>query len=354
LGFSRARIVLLAVLATLVGASVAFASHAGGPDPALTLATTQAASGEEVGFTISNTEAYSTYTIIVDSNNVVARGTDPEGDGETDKFKMPDLGSSEKSVTVEAQVKMPSAPPDTVFSGTQTMQYVLFPTTTTGPTSDTQPQPVPLAATPASQVTPVPAGTTTTPKSPSSTDNTSRTKHRTRHTTSNQDHSSNQTGGSGNSNSNSQSTTTPANSGGSTQAISRNTSIPTSRNPSAPTSQKPSGPVGAAGLQPPSGPPGGGLGGSLPTTTLPAGTAHITGSGGFPTALLVALALLALAAIAVGLTRMRNIDWRGFRFAFVGPHDADELRIGALSRAARSGAEAQEAIAVRKASRRAG
>jgi hypothetical protein len=81
------------------------------------------------------------------------------------------------------------------------------------------------------------------------------------------------------------------------------------------------------------------------------GTASITSDDGFPIAVLVALALLALAAIAVGASRLRYIDWH--RFALAGPQDPDEMRLGALARAARSGAETQQAIAVRKASRHA-
>jgi hypothetical protein len=349
---------LLAFVVLLVGASIAYASH-GGPDPALTLDQPQAASGEDVTFDIKNTEAYSTYTLMVE-NDVVARGSDPAGNGVHDKFTMPDYGSTEKTVTVQVQVEMPSQP-GTVFTGQQTMQYVLFPTAPTGPSPATQPDPVPLAATPASQAPPVPAATTTTTPSSSASpsNNTTRTQHHSKHTTKNTEHKSNPTGGSGTSTpkSNSNTTTAPANnfsSGGTDPiaGINANTSVPTTSK----TAQKPSGPVGTAGALPPTAPPPSGgapPSGSSPLTTPITGSATVTsGGGGAPAALIVALALLALAAIAVGASRLRYVDWQ--RFAFAGAHDPDELRIGALSRAARSGAEAQEAIAVRKASRRAG
>jgi hypothetical protein len=323
--------------AVLFGACLAYAAD----PPSLSVSKTEAASGEDVPFKITGTEAFSTYELKVE-DQVVARGSDPAGNGVDDKFKMPDLGSSEEDVTITATVQQPSSPDP--FVGTTTMRYVLFPTSPTGPTTDPQPEPVPLTATPAPQATPAPASTTTTPTTPKSTRGT----HHTNRTTSGNDHSSTPTGGTGNSNSTP--VTTPTNtptSGGS----GRTPHVHTPRHPSAPTALKPSGPVGTAGFQPPTGPPGGGLGGGPPTTTPITGTATITGSGGFPTAALVALALLALAAIGVGARRLRFVDWH--RFAIAGPHDPDEMRIGALSRAARSGAEAQEAIAVRKASRRA-
>jgi hypothetical protein len=345
MGFTRARIALLAVVAIFVAASVAYASHQA--DPELSLSRTQASSGEEVGFKIANTEAWSEYTLTVE-NEVVARGSDPAGNGIDDKFKMPDLGNAEKSVTVEVTVKQPSHTDP--FVGTATMQYVLFPTAPTGPTTQPQPEPVPLVPTPASQVSPTPA-TTTAPSAPSPTNRKKRATKRNKRTSGNKKQSSGETGGSGNS---TPTSTTPV---PTSTAPSAGTIAPapttSPRSASSPTPQKPSGPVGTAGFQPPSGPPPGGStpGGPPPSAPI-TGTATITGDGGFPTALLVALLLLALAALAVAATRTRYIDWHRFRFAFAGPHDPDEMRLGALARAARSGAETQQAIAVRKASRR--
>jgi hypothetical protein len=345
-GFTRARIVLLALVAIFVAASVAYASHQA--DPELSLSRTQASSGEEVGFKIANTEAWSEYTLKVE-NEVVARGSDPAGNGIDDKFKMPDLGNAEKSVTVEVTVKQPShADP---FVGTSTMQYVLFPTAPTGPTSQPQPEPVPLVPTPAAAVAPAPA-TTTAPSAPSSTKPRKRAAKRNKRTSGNKKQSSGETGGSGNS---TPASTTPAPTTTVPAAGITNPAPTTSpRSASSPTPQKPSGPVGTAGFQPPSGPSGGSTPGGTPPSAPITGTATITGDGGFPTALLVALLLLALAALAVAATRMNYIDWHRFRFAFAGPHDPDEMRLGALARAARSGAETQQAIAVRKASRRSG
>jgi hypothetical protein len=343
-GFARPRIFLVALgAAVLIAASLAYAAT----DPSLSLSRNQAASGEEVGFKISNTEAWSTYTLKVE-NEVVARGSDPAGNGIDDKFKMPDLGSAEKAITVEATVEQPSSP-GTAFVGTATMQYVLFPTAPTGPTSDPQPQPVPLAATPVSQVSPTPAQSATGPSTPA-TNQGKRTKHRSKHTTKNREPTS--TGGSGGESTPISTPTTPSapipSSGGSSSPSS---TFHTPKTPSAPTPQKPSGPAGAAGVAPPpTGPSGGGptSGGTL--TTPITGTARIT-SGGISTLLLVGLVLLALAAAAVGASRLRFVDWH--RFALAGADDSDEVRLGALSRAARSGAEAQQAIALRKASRRA-
>jgi hypothetical protein len=345
-GFTRARIVLLAVVAALVGASVAFAAN-GAPDPEISLSKTQAASGEEVGFKIANTEAYSKYTLKVE-NEVVARGSDPAGNGVDDKFKMPDLGSSEKTVTVEATVEQPSDPPDTHFVGTVTMQYVLFPTAPTGPTSDPQPEPVPLVATP--QSAPAEAAIPSPPASDPTTGTTHHKSTAKKHSTTNKKES---TSGSGGTSTPTPTTTTPAatpiapSAGSNTAAAIRRAQV---RTPTSPTTSKPSGPVGTAGIQPPTGGP---PTGSTPLTTPITGTATVSSSSGFPTAALVALALLALAALAVGATRLRFVDWHRFRFALAGPHDPDELRLGALARAARSGAESQQAIAVRKASRRA-
>jgi hypothetical protein len=330
-------LVLLATLAAfLLGAPAAYAVR-------FTVSKTEAASGEEVPFKITETEAFSTYTLKVESE-VVARGSDPAGNGVDDKFKMPDLGSSEKDVTVEATVQQPSSPGQD-FVGTTTMRYVLFPTSPTGPTSGPQPEPVPLALAPAAQTTPAPA-LTTIPSTPSSTKKTKGTS--THHKRSSNDNKNKQTssGGSGGA-STPTSTSTPAVTTPSTPST-RPASTHVKKNPVTSVPQKPSGPVGTAGLQPPAGPPGGGP----PTSTPITGTATIT-KGGFPTAALMALGLLALAALAVGASRLRHVDWHRFRFAFAGPQDPDELRLGALGRAARSGAESQQAIAVRKASRRA-
>jgi hypothetical protein len=340
----RACLVLLATAAVfLVGALVASAA-----DPCtsicLSVSNTDAASGEEVSFKITGTEAWSTYNLKVE-DQVVARGSDPAGNGVDDKFKMPDLGSSEKDVTLTATVQQPSSPGND-FVGTTTMRYVLFPTSPTGPTTDTQPQPVPLEATPAPQSSPAPALTTTIPTTPSSS-----SKKKTTGTTTPHKHSSTKkqkqtsTGGT------STPTTTPTPAVTTFPSTTAPTSNPASHLRKTPTSvpQTPSGPVGTAGIQPPTPPSSAG---TPPTSTPITGTATITKSG-FPTGALIALALLALAALAVAASRVRYVDWNRFRIAFAGPHDPDEMRLGALARAARSGAEAQQAIALRKASRKA-
>lgn len=336
---------LVTTVALLMGATAALAAPGDPPCQSVCLAVdqTQAAPNDVVGFQITGTEAFSSYTLTV-NGNFVASGSDPAGNGVDDKFKMLDLGSAEQDITVEATVSQPSAP-DQPFVGSATMHYLPVAITPTGPTTDPQPVPVALAPVPASELDPLPAQIDDT-----ILPGVAHEKKKVRHHKKQTDNTGTSKPTTGNVTA--PVTTAPITSSPVTSTTSAITGAVT--HVKAPKLTVPKTPKST--LPPPS------SGSSTPSTSTSSlasglaapitGTASLAADGGFPKVLLVALVLLGLAALAVAAIRMRDLDWGRVRFAFPGGQDPDEIRLGALSRAARSGAEVQQGIALRKASRR--
>src|SRR5947208_669071 len=85
-----------------VAVSMLLVAPAYAADPTLHLSKSQAASGDKVPFTISNTGAGASYTLKI-GDQEVKTGTD-DGTGIKDDFTMPDLGSNARTVSVEADV----------------------------------------------------------------------------------------------------------------------------------------------------------------------------------------------------------------------------------------------------------
>ena len=86
-----------AALLLLLGPAAAQASHG------FSVSKTEAAAGEEVEFQIAGTQAGESYIIKVEDQEV-ASGVDNAGNGVTDKFKMPDFGSTSRAVSVEVDI----------------------------------------------------------------------------------------------------------------------------------------------------------------------------------------------------------------------------------------------------------
>jgi hypothetical protein len=347
-------LVLVTALALAFSAGVAQAAVT------LTVSKPEAAAGEEVPFKIDGTQMWAQYELFLE-NELIARGEDTSGGGIDQKFLMPDFGGAEKDVTLKAVVQQPGAP--TAEEGTFTMRYLLVPKAPAGPTTQPQPEPVVLEPEPAAAVAP-PASKGTTPskkqKKSKATPQSKQDSGGGGGTNKNKNKSKSESGGSS-PNTNSTAPTTPA------------TSIPPSSSGGAspksgitpPVVQKPSGPTGAGGVLPPSVQPPAAVTGSSVVPTPVSGTATL-GGGGFPTALLVALMLLGLAALVFATRRIAgrylpgfggrlSAARRAYQAAGNGNHRMDdEMRLDALGRAARSGAEFQQKLAARRASRTAG
>jgi hypothetical protein len=117
----------LAVILLLLDAAVAYG------DPSFLLTESKAGRGDEVPFSISGTEEGATYALQVGATEV-AQGSDPDGNGISGEFTMPDLGDTTRTVTVEARVTQS----DETTAFTRTLLYLALAQAVTAP-SEAQP-----------------------------------------------------------------------------------------------------------------------------------------------------------------------------------------------------------------------
>jgi hypothetical protein len=319
-----------ALLLLLLGPAVARADHT------LSVNKAEAAAGDEVEFQITGTKAGESYIIKVDDREV-ASGVDSAGNGVTDKFKMPDFGNSNQAVSVEVRISVPNEA-DHLGSLSPPLRYV---TAFAGATpQQPAPQPAPATTVPATVSDPGP-GTSTTPRP--SRPSRPRTEGG---------------GGGGNNNSNrgeSNSNSPPSNGGGSSTS-SGSSSTPSSSTPSSTSTSDSSGasPVsGSSGpeVPGPSGPSAAPVGTSIASALKPISGLVQPGKTGFPILLILLIVLLGATIVTATGPRL----WQRWEPSLPwGPQVDDDVRLGALSRASASGAELQQTIAERRATRSAG
>jgi hypothetical protein len=314
---------LAAMFGLLLGPAVAQANHS------FSISKTQAAAGDEVEFQITSTQAGESYIVKVDDQEV-ASGVDSTGNGVSDKFKMPDLGSSDMAVSVEVRITPLNGDPD--HFGPATIQYLAATSGASSGPPVLQPAPVPIATTPNPEPTPVistPSKPKPKPKNthennlPKNTDNpTAHPKTSDQPTTT--------------------TTSTPTSTGSGSSSPSVNTSNqPSSTGAVAPTSSPPPGPTG----------PNAPVGTSTATALSPVSGLVEAGKTGFPVLVILLIVLLAATALTAAGPRL----WQRWEPALPwGPSVDDDVRLTALRRASASGAELQQTIAARKVTRSVG
>jgi hypothetical protein len=328
-----ALVVACTALLLLLGEVATYASHAG--DPSLFVSESEARPGDRVQFSISSTHSDDTYKLFVDTREVKT-GSDPAGNGVSDEFKMPDLGSSDKPVSVEAHVTQSG----TTTISTRSIQFRASSSSATGPTG---PQPQAILETAPLVAQPLQRPRATAPKrrparrAPSTRKSPTRARQRDSDTRQREKSTkpdrtpAPQSGGS--------SPTAVANSGASPSRQKRGRSSPAAK-PQTPS--KPGGPAALTAPAPSSPSPSA-------SSSAVTGVADV-GGGGLPIAVIVLLALLLLGALAASVAWAAN-NWRR---APVDSRDADAVRLAALSRAATAGADFQRTLAQRRASRSTG
>lgn len=322
------------IAAGAVALFVLLAPAAAHADHTLLVSKSQARAGDEVEFQISGTRAGESYIVKV-GDREVASGIDSAGNGVTDKFRMPDFGGSNQSVSVEVRITV-AGDADHLGSYPGGMQYVGA--SSGGSTPQPAPQPAPTVTVPIAEPDPGP-GTSTTPrqrrprrdpvanprgrKDPSPTD-----KPKNEPSGGSPPPSTPTDTGSG---------ATSTGSGGATSTSSDSPPVTVNRGPEVPGPSGPSGPTG----------------GSSPIASVLAPLSGLAqpGKTGFPFLLILLFVLIA----ATVLTAVGPRLWRRWEPALPwGPEVDDEVRLGALSRASKSGAELQQTIAARRATRSAG
>jgi hypothetical protein len=97
------RIAVVTLLALALGAPAAFACNV----PDIAVKAEEAGPGDLVAFAISDTDAGASYTIYVDTEQVLS-GDDLDGGGVTGSFKMPDLGDVSFLTAVEVKIVHPN------------------------------------------------------------------------------------------------------------------------------------------------------------------------------------------------------------------------------------------------------
>jgi VTC domain-containing protein len=116
-------------------------------DPAFVLTQSGAGPGDRVGFTISGPDGRATYSLEVAGEDV-AEGSVPADSAVSGSFTMPDLGSTSKAVTVEAQITQS----DETTTRERSFRYLAPSQVSTGSVA---PQPAPAASVaPAAQSAP--------------------------------------------------------------------------------------------------------------------------------------------------------------------------------------------------------
>lgn len=334
-------------IATLLGAALAaallalaFTSTAFAADPTLHISTTEASPGDKVDFLISGTEAGDTYVIKINNrDDPVKEGSDVNGGGIRDDFKMPDLGDTTRRVSIDAEVTHGS-------TVTPTSDFIKYLAPGSGATGTTSPatEPVPATSDPFPAPTPIPSATPVIPAARHHTSTTHRTT--TKHKSTK--HKSTNTGNPGSTaptTSTPASTPAPVSSTPSTPAPVSHATPPATTAPAIHSSS--SAPAG------PSGDPPAGLGASSATSLDPAsvsGTARVGLAQGFPVGWLVLLGLFLLAGLAAAAVRFgpAGLEWASRPRT---PKEIDAARLSALSRAARGSAELQQRLAARRAGR---
>jgi hypothetical protein len=327
---NRRRILTLAICTALL---VALGVVSASAEPTLWVEQTSASPGDDVHFTIDGTHGDDTYVLKI-GDQEVAKGSDPEGNGVDDTFKMPDLGNSDQDISIDAIIEQSGVK----WTATATLKYTApVSGAPTGPTGNTVPAAAPAAA-PAAVTTPASTRRRTTSQPQTVT---SPTRTHKRSTTNRQKSSSG--GGSGNSG---RSVSTPTYTPSTTSSGSSHRATPSGA-VSTPTTP-PSGPSGLVGLgqSTPSAPA------STPSASVSpvSGTVDIGKSGFLMGLALGLLALLAAGGLALVIVRVTR-DWRP---AFVYGQASDDARLTALSRVSASTAETQRTIAERRATRTAG
>jgi hypothetical protein len=313
------------LLVLLLGPATAQATHG------FSLSTTQAAPGDEVEFSISNTQPGESYIVTVD-NEEVASGVDDAGNGVVKTFTMPNLGDSSKSVAAELTV----APTDgTAYHfAPYTIKYSPAFTGPTQGTGATEPEPVrtvPVA--PASPRAQQPARATPRPAGKKEPREKGKDKPRKEPRDRSPDPTT--TGG--------QTPTTTFTPSATPSPSTTTTSVGSTK--SLPGGNRGSTlPPGATGPDIPPAPEG--STNTAPALTPLSGLAK-AGKTGFPMLLLVLALLLLAAALAAAAPRL----WQRWQPVPFGPPESDDMRLGALQRASASGAELQKTIAARRATR---
>jgi hypothetical protein len=307
-------------------------------DHGFSVSKTQAAAGEEVEFQISGTQAGESYIVKVDEEEV-ASGVDAEGNGVTEKFKMPDFGSTSKAVSVEVDITPLGGDPN--HRGSRPMQYVV------ASSGGGQPPPVPAPI--KTVADPVPVDQPVVDSTPSdSGDKKSDKGGKKEGSGKKPDSNKNGTGGSDNSTSNptsddSSSATPVSTPTAASDSSSSSSSIP-SETPgfgAAIKDQVPPGPTG------PTAP----VGGAIATALSPLSGLAEPGTTGFPILLILLFVILGALAVTAAGPRL----WQRYEPELPwGPKVDDDTRLTALGRASASGAELQQTIASRKASRSTG
>jgi hypothetical protein len=312
-------------LVMLLGPAGAQAHHG------FSVSTPQAAPGDQIEFSISDTQPGESYVVTVE-NEEVSSGVADAG-SVTDRFNMPDLGNSSRSVAIEVQITPVGG--DVPHSGYKTIKYS---PAFTGPTEgSTVTAPAPVTTVP---VVPASPGSIRTPRqrakppvakkrTPTHGQSEPRAKHPSVTTP---------TGGQTPASTFTPAATTPSSStpGSSGRKIKPFTGSGRSKTVS----------PGAAGPNvPPLAPEGAPA--SAPAPTPLSGLANV-GKTGFPVLVVVVALLLLAAALTAAGPRL----WQRWQPALFGPPTDDDMRLVALKRASASGAELQKTIAARRATRR--
>ena len=216
------------VFGLLLGPAAAQANHS------FSVSKTEAAAGDEVEFQIISTQPGESYIVKVDDQEV-ASGVDSFGNGVSDKFKMPDLGSSDMAVSVEVRITPLNGDPD--HFGSQTMQYLAATSGASSGPAVLQPAPVPVATTPDPDPTPV-ISTPSTSKKPSSSNENKSNNTTDKQTTGDNKNSTKTT------TTPTTTTSTPASTGSGSSSASTITDRPPTTGATTPASSPPPGPTG--------------------------------------------------------------------------------------------------------------
>jgi hypothetical protein len=323
----------LSAFLMLLGPAAAQADHG------FSVSKTQAGAGEEVEFQISGTQAGESYIVKVDEEEV-ASGVDVEGNGVTETFNMPDFGSSAKAVSVEVDITPVGGDPN--HRGSRPMQYVVA---SSGSGGQPAPQPVPTKTV----ADPVPLNEPVVDSTPSNSGDKKSDKGGKKEGSGKKpDSNSNGTGGSGKPTSN-----PTSDDSSSASPVSTPTAASGSSSSSGSTPSKSPGFGAAIKNQVPPGPTGptAPVGGAIATALSPLSGLAEPGTTGFPILLILLFVILGALAVTAGGPRL----WQRYEPELPwGPKVDDDTRLTALGRASASGAELQQTIAARKASRSTG